>query len=485
MSRRHSCLIVVASVAASFGKVQRQSSMLITLIHRAALLTGAAWLAIACTATGSAPDFAAGSRSELPAPPPGPPAQASPPLGSDELFLLYETVLTDYVERVDQAALVLGAFKGARMGADELGLMPAETAVLDQAPVQFTGDPRRDWALFAVAYDAFLGKIARRIDVQAVGHGAASGMLAALGDPLTEYLDPAGLARLQLSRIAQIGAVLGPSSEGAPVVRELVPNGPAAQAGLAVGDWVRAVDGHPTAGGDFFQALEALSGEDGSQVSVRVERPGTPSGRDLQLTRSLSSAPPVSTSTRDGIDYIQLRALEAGAADLVRRTLIDSAARGTRGWIIDLRGNNGGRLPEAVNVASLFIGERTIALQESRRGGRSPVPGTSVPLGAPRPLVVLTDGSTAGPAEVLAGALRDYELATVVGTRTAGRMASVTLVPLGERSGAVIATQRFLTPSGGSLLRDGVDPDIVVQLEPEGLAAGHDLPLDRALALLR
>lgn len=444
-----------------------------------------------CTMAGGAPELGGlfgsdggGSSQTAPRTRPGlAPQPTAQGLGSDELFSIYQTILTTYVDRVDNSALVIGAFKGAHAGAVQSGLLPSDTALLDQAPLQLTGNPERDWAQFDNAYNSFLRKLGPRgAEVGSVGTAAARGMVAALPDPLSDYLDSSALGQRQSPRVANVGLVLAPMHGGPPIIRQVIPGGPAERAGVQVGATLHAIDGAPTDGTDFFAVLQRLSGPDGSPAILTLVAPDGPA-RDVALQRVRIPARPFSANLRAEIEYVQISSLDQGTSDSLRRALVDSAASGARAWLLDLRGNDGGGLQEAVHVAALFVGQQTIVIEEDR-SGRLPTGGPSVALNNQLPLAILVDGATAGPAEILAAALQDYQAATIVGSETGGRLGTTAVLPLSDGSAAEITTTRFLSPSGKRLLGEGVKPNEPIVLDAVALAQGHDHPLERALALL-
>lgn len=203
----------------------------------------------------------------------------------------------------------------------------------------------------------------------------------------------------------------------------------------------------------------------------------------MALSRARVRFPGFATERIGDIQYVRLHAFDPEVATTVRRTLVDCFSQSTRAWIVDVRGNAEGSLQEVVNLASLFIGEQTVASEENRAGQRAPVRGTSRQLMELRPLTVLIDGGTAGPAELFAAALRDYDQAILVGTPTPGRMGTTGVVPLPDGSLVQLASGRFLSPSGGILLGTGVVPDIPVAPQSQALAYGDDLQLRRALVV--
>lgn len=355
-----------------------------------------------------------------------------------------------------------------------------ESALINAAPVTSESDPASAWARLLAAYSRLQLKLDRRLDVSAIGAGMVRGMLARLRDPLTAYLDLPTLERLRSGEPAGAGLVLTSGPDTQLQIRAVVPDGPAAQAGLKPGDLVLAINDRPPGG--VYAAVEMLVGPAGSPVTVRVQSPDDLRPREVVLQRAHSRLAASTVESRAGVRYVGLRAFEPGTADLIRRTLLDTAS--ARGWVIDVRGNGEGSIAEAVNLASLFLGDQIIALEEDRSGRRAPIRGVTRRMSEIRPLAVLVDSATAGPAELLAAALQDYRAAVVIGTPSSGRMGTTTGVPLSDGSIVQLASGRYLSPSGGRLLGEGVRPDVEVHLTPAALAAGQDPQLERALELL-
>ncbi len=445
---------------------------------------------VACTLAGC-------TMMPMPTPTAGAPAQPSigqPPtiepsapsaLTSDDLYAIYQALITEYVDRVDDGKLLEAALTGARDAAVAIGLLPIETGILDTAPLHPSGDPRTDYADFGAAYDAFVAKLGGRLDIGAVGRGAARGMLAALGDPLTTYLDRDTMKRMQSAGEGSIGVTLVPGRDGGPPVVRLTDSaGPAAGAGIAPGDSILSVDGSPTSGLDLYDVLLSLSGPAGSQVQIGVSSPGG-EPREITVSRSRLDRRSITATLVDGIEMIQLRSFDRNVVDTLRRALRDSIADGASGWVIDVRGNGEGNLTNAVDVASLFVGQQTIAIEREHGGRETTIRGTSLPLASLLPTVVLVDGATAGPGELFAAAIRDYGAGTLVGETTDGRLGTPTVVGLSDGSAAEITTTRIYSPSRDSLLGSGVEPDVPVAADSQALARGEDPVADRAMALLR
>ena len=407
-------------------------------------------------------------------------------LTSDDLFSIYQAALTSAVAEVTGPQLIRGALKGGRDSAIAAGLTPLDSAILDTVRIADTGDPQADWSAFGRAYDAFTKKLSDRADIAPVGRGAAQGMVAQLGDPLSTYLDRDAVASLQSPDDAGIGVTLAPASQTAgPIIREIEPDGPADRGGLRPGDVIRAVDGRPTAGLEHYQVVAALRGPVGQQARLTVSSPGSDQSREVTIRRARSQLGPAAASIAGGVQMIQLRAFESGATQAIGRALVQGAAAGATGWLLDLRGNGEGSLTEAVGIASLFVGQRVLAQEEDHGGRQTPVRGSFPALTNQLPLVILVDGATAGPGEIVAAAVQDYGLGTIVGTATAGRLGTPRLISLSNGSAVEITIRRMLTSLGKPLLGSGVTPDLVVLDDPSALAAGTDMVRDHGLSLLK
>jgi carboxyl-terminal processing protease len=236
---------------------------------------------------------------------------------------------------------------------------------------------------------------------------------------------------------------------------------------------------------EHYEVVAALRGAVGQQVRLTVVSPGSDSPRDVTTCRARSRLATAAASTEGGVQVIELRAFDSGATQAIGRALVQTAAAGATGWLLDLRGNGEGSLTEAVGVASLFVGQRVVAQEEDHSGRKSPVRGTFQALGTQLPLVILVDGATAGPGEIVAAAVQEYGVGTIVGTPTGGRLGTPRLISLSDGSAAEITVRRMLTPSGKPLLGSGVPPDLLVLDDPSSLAAGTDSVRERGLSLLK
>jgi len=430
------------------------------------------------------------SRERTPTPVPGnapaAAAAASTPLSAEDLGQLYQLVIETYVDRVDHTILIDGAIAGIHQGAVTGGLLPVEAAVVETTELRISRDPERDWLQFERAYDTFTSKLVRRVSVDDLGEAAAQGMLAALGDPQTRYVDRGTVAAQEQRSYAGIGVSLTlPGDRGAPIVREVFPGSPAETAGVRVGDAILGVDDRPTERMTLAETVQAIRGVEGTAVALQLRAPNDSRSGNVRVTRASLELPLVQTERKDQVQYIRVRSFQEGATDLVRSALAQSARDGARAWILDLRGNSGGNLQEVSNTAALFVGDEIIGVRVGRAQERAAIRGTGAPVVPRLPGLVLVDHDTGSGAELLAAALRDREVGRLLGTRTAGRVGVASVVPLPNGAVAQITAQRMLSASGARLDGVGVEPDDFVESGVADWIEGRDPQLERALAQLQ
>ncbi len=304
-------------------------------------------------------------------------------------------------------------------------------------------------------------------------------MLSALGDPYTEFLDPAQYRLLQretAGTYSGVGMTLLPGTDGLLVTR--LQHGPAQLAGIRPGDTVLAVDGVRTAQLTYEQALGRILGRAGSAVRLRVRR--GPHTIQFTLLRTEFRTPAVSSRLLAAggrkIGYVSLASFTAGSTQAVEWAIKRLERSGAEGLVLDLRGNPGGLLDRAVGVASLFLDKGVIAstqgVHEPERVYRAAGSGQKTRL----PLAVLIDHGSASAAEVVAAALQDNRRALLVGEPSFGKALVQSIQPLAAGSALKLTIARYLTPAGTDLSRGGVRPDIRARDNPataqdEGLAA--------------
>lgn len=362
-------------------------------------------------------------------------------------------------------ALYVSAFAGAMAGTVGLGLMGRAEATPTRA------SPYANLSIFARALAHIEVSHVEPPDQDRLIRGAIRGMVETL-DPHSAFLDPDEyriLAADTEGRFGGIGVEID-VRDGWLVVHGVIEGGPAARAGIRPGDRFLTIDGWAARDMPISQAVRRMRGEPGTQVQVRIRRDDVPDAIELTLTREVIRVDAVEARVLpDRVVYLRIRAFQGTTTQEVRAAL-DRAVEETReaggvaGVLLDLRGNPGGLLDEAVRVADEFLEDGVIVSTRGRHGelleeARARPGGTRPPW----PMVVLVDHFSASAAEIVAGALQDHRRATIVGTRTWGKGSVQNLIELPDGSALKLTVARYYTPNGTSIQAHGIDPDIEVE----------------------
>ena len=302
--------------------------------------------------------------------------------------------------------------------------------------------------------------------------GAIRGMVESLGDTgHTVFLTPEEVQAQndQLSgRISGIGIMVDTRS-GMPLIISVFDGSPADKVGLRAGDLIISVDGQPTERLTVDEVIQQVRGAAGTTVNIGIRhRDGTTD--EYPIVRAEIEVPQVSWAFVPGtkIADIRLAQFSQGAADGVRTALNEAVDQGATGIALDLRGNPGGLVDEAVSIASLFLAEGTVYQEEDRSGSRQSVSVTGSPVAPDVPLVVLADYGSASSAEIVAAALQDNGRAQVVGQRTFGTGTVLNVFPLSDGSAIRLGVIEWLTPDGKGIFDTGITPDLEVALPADG-----------------
>ena len=326
-----------------------------------------------------------------------------------------------------------------------------------------------------------------KVDNPALIDDALRGLVGGL-DPYSTYLDAEEYADLRVSTAgsyAGIGIEVSTADRALRVVRPFR-DSPAAAAGIQSGDMISAIDGTPV-GADLDAAMSRMRGPRGSRVVLAVTRPGSQLPLDFTVERAQVDVHSVSMVKLEGgfiyariTGFSDTTALDFAAG--IARMRRDLGAR-PHGVLLDLRNNPGGVLESAVEVADHLLESGVIVSAEGRtpaaRFSMSATPGEVLP---GIPVVVLVNGATASAAEILAGALQDNHRATLLGRRTFGKGSVQTVMPLSGGRAIKLTTSRYYTPSGRSIQGSGIEPDIkldAIDAQPVDL---EDAQVRQALA---
>jgi carboxyl-terminal processing protease len=325
-------------------------------------------------------------------------------------------------------------------------------------------------------YDRIVEDAVDASDPQLLVDGAIGGLLDTLDDPYAVYYDPERYDQLTADldgEFVGVGITIEERADGV-FVTGVLPGSPAEEAGVMAGERITSVDGTPVTdevtSGDV---VELIAGPEGTVRTIGFAG-GDAGERELTLTLRVLELPQVAARTLDsGYGYVAVTQFSRDVAEQMTTDIEALVAEGVPGLVLDLRGNPGGLLNEAIEVVSLFAGEGVAVRVESREGEEErEVSGEVV---APDlPLVVLVDGNSASASEIVAGALQDLDRAEVVGSRTFGKGTVQTIQDLALGAGVKFTTARYATPSGDSIEGVGVTPDTPVDGDAEAvLAAGE------------
>ncbi|MFN3200468.1 MAG: S41 family peptidase [Bradymonadia bacterium] len=299
---------------------------------------------------------------------------------------------------------------------------------------------------------------------QALWMGAAEGMMQTL-DPYSEFLDPARYTAFKAEaegRYAGIGLEVRLRG-GRHHIVSVLPGGPAADSGLQQGDVITHLGEISVEGWSIDTLIEEIRGPVGSAVTLTVRR--GEKARQLELTRAEIELPAVEVHWPDeDILTLRLRAFQRGTAEAVTDAVEEAleSEQPPKAVILDLRGNPGGLLEEAVAVADVCLDEGAVVI--TRRRGAQPTQRSAKSGGvlSAMPLVVIVDEASASASEIVAGALQDHRRAVVMGKKTFGKGTVQSIYPVGEASAAKITVARYLTPNGRPIDGVGVTPDVEV-----------------------
>jgi carboxyl-terminal processing protease len=325
--------------------------------------------------------------------------------------------------------------------------------------------------LFREAWDTIHKEYVDRagLDDQALIYGALDGLAEAVGDTgHTSFMSPeerAARAASLAGSYVGIGVRVDLTEDGLVDVVGVFPGSPAEKAGIVRGDVIVSVDGTSTVGQDLDAVVEGIRGESGTNVTVVVKANGTGPDRTYTITRADVAIEPVSWTMVPGTTtaLLHLDSFSTGAADSLVESLKAIEAAGAERLILDLRGNPGGYVNEAVGVASQFLSEGVVYVDRDASGKETPQNVSPGGAALDIPLVVLVDGDTASSAEIVSGALQDAGRAKVIGVKTYGTGTVLGEFGLSDGSALRIGTVEWLTPEGRRIWHNGITPDVVVE----------------------
>lgn len=291
------------------------------------------------------------------------------------------------------------------------------------------------------------------LDAEKLIQTGIDAMLSSL-DPYTEYYadeDIGDLKMMTTGKYGGIGSIIRMRKDSTIIIAEPYEGMPAAEVGLKVGDVLKKIDGTDLKGKAVSEVSNLLRGEPGTTFVLRVQRPGEKKTRDFRITRRNIKVEPIPYYGLDGnVGYIALTQFTENCSADVRRAVISLKERGATSLVIDLRGNGGGLLNEAVSIVNLFVpkGLTIVETKGKVQMANSAYTTTAEPLDTITPLCILVSSSTASAAEIVAGSLQDLDRAVVIGTRTYGKGLVQSPQELPYNGQLKLTSSKYYIPSG-------------------------------------
>ncbi len=386
--------------------------------------------------------------------------------------------------------LIIGAFfTGMFVGEN------SEESKVTEVANQDLGQPEQvDFSVFWKAWNIINEKYVDNEDIEPQDKiwGAISGLASSLGDPYTNFLPPqeAELFAENISgNFGGVGMEIGIRDSILIVIAPLKDT-PAERAGIQAGDIILAVDGESTANMSVDESVSVIRGEIGTSVKLTLIREGREGTFDIDIdvVRDIIKIPTMESELRpDGVFVIRLFNFSAISPNEFRIALRNFINGGSNKLILDLRGNPGGFLEASIDIASWFLPVgKIIVTEDYKNNGEDLIhrsKGYDI-FNENLKFVILVDRGSASASEILAGALKEHDVATIVGSKSFGKGSVQELADVTNGASLKVTVAKWLTPNGNSISDGGVKPDVEVEMTIEDFNAGLDPQLEKAVEIL-
>jgi carboxyl-terminal processing protease len=319
------------------------------------------------------------------------------------------------------------------------------------------------------------------VDDAAFIEGANRGLVAAAGDTYTLFMNSKEVKEFADDLTGTIGGGIGAEislrSDKVTIIRTLADN-PAEKAGLKAGDTILTINDESTTGWTVDKAVKLIRGDEGTTVKLSILR-GTET-KEFTVTRAIISNPSVTSKIEGTVGTLTISRFDQETGTLSRAAAKSFKDQGVTSVILDLRGNGGGYVDAAQDVAGLWLDDKVVVsertngkvVEELRTGRNALLAGVKT--------VVLVDGSTASASEIVSGALQDYGVAKLVGEKTFGKGSVQQLFPLAGGTQVKVTIARWYTPHGKNITKEGITPDVTATITQQDINAGKDPQVDAA-----
>ena len=334
--------------------------------------------------------------------------------------------------------------------------------------------------------DEYIGEL----DDEQMLEMAIKGYVAGVGDEYTEYYTPEEMSEeydTAMGNYVGIGIYMIVNyEEGTITVVEPMKNSPALDAGLKEGDLIVKVNGEAVTAENVSEMSNKIKGEEGTKVKLGIKR--DEKEFEVEVERKRIEVSHIEAKMLDNnIAYIQILDFDGGVAKEFKKNYEDLKSKGAKSLIIDIRGNGGGVVDEAIDILEMICDKDSTLLIETDKNGNETITKSEEDPIIDMPIAVLVNGNSASASEIFAGALKDLDKATIIGTQTYGKGVIQTLMKLSDGSGLKTTTEEYCTPNRNKINKVGIEPNIIVELpdDVEELTEENDTQLQRAIEELK
>ncbi len=367
---------------------------------------------------------------------------------------------------------------------------PAVQKITDLFNKEIAKPDSIDFSPFWASWSAVQSKYVARgdLDPQKMVWGAIEGMVNSLDDPYSVFFPPKEAELFETAvkgEFSGIGIEIGMRDKILTVVSPLKDT-PAFRAGLKAGDKILKINATSTQGMNLDEAIFMIRGERGTPVTLTISREGEKESREIKIIRDTINIPIVDTEKKEGgIFLIRLYNFSENSPNAFRNALREMIDSGSNKLILDLRGNAGGYLEASVDIASWFLpAGKVVAIEDFGNHEQKDYRSRGYDVFNNLPFVVLVNQGSASAAEILAGALQDHKIATLVGEKTFGKGSVQELVSITDKTSLKITVARWLTPNGKSISEKGLAPDVEIKLTNKDIEADRDPQMQKAVEIL-
>ncbi|OGI25502.1 MAG: hypothetical protein A3J76_03600 [Candidatus Moranbacteria bacterium RBG_13_45_13] len=348
-----------------------------------------------------------------------------------------------------------------------------------------------DFSLFWEAWNLMNEKYVdkSKLDQAKMVYGAISGMVKAVGDPFSGFMNPEETEEFSQDlegTFEGIGVEIGMKNDILTVIAPLEGT-PAANAGLKAGDKILKIEDEITSDISIDRAITKIRGPKGTEVRLTIIRNGSNDPKEISIKRDTINVKSVKLEARDdGIAVIKITKFGDDTTLEFGKAATQIITQKSRGIIVDLRNNPGGYLESAVDISSKFVPSgKAVVIEESSDGSRKNYDSRGGSILSNLPIVVLVNSGSASASEILAGALRDDIGAALVGKKTFGKGSVQQLEKLSGGSSLRITIARWLTPNGEYIMEKGINPDIDVDLTDDDYNNDRDPQMEKAVEIMK